>query len=365
MTEEKRPSPRRKAFRRRGCLAAIALAGLAMVALALLDAWLWRRAAQSRAYGIAPMAVTERSLYEWNDNLSDPLLYRVDPTLSWGLRPKAKLRLEYVAHDGTKTGFDVSISKRGRRGAGVPVRKEDGVVRVFCLGDSRTFGLGVDDEQPYAAKLGPALSQRLRGRRAEAVNAGAPGYSSFQGALLAEQLMRFQPDVLTFCFGTNDFTLRTVPDREVHARTIHWLATVRQCLDRSMLYLHFRWAVLALARPRQRAGAESPPRPRVSADEYVQNMDRAFRLCRSKGALPVVVCIPVLDRGQIQAAPYRQIARRVAAAQGVPVVDMMSLIEKNRWSPSELYLDGGYLNARGHKLLAEELATVIAKGVVQ
>ena len=65
--------------------------------------------------------------------------------------------------------------------------KPKGVFRVLCLGDSSTWGDGVEPEQAFCPVLKTILQPRMPNVRVETINAAFKGYSSFQGRMLFEQ----------------------------------------------------------------------------------------------------------------------------------------------------------------------------------
>jgi hypothetical protein len=95
---------------------------------------------------------------------------------------------------------------RGFRGAEFAVRKSPGVTRVITLGCSCTFG--IESSYSYPMALEQLLDRNQVGKRYEVINAGVPGYSSFQGVkLLESEIASYQPDVITVYFGWNDHWL--------------------------------------------------------------------------------------------------------------------------------------------------------------
>ena len=74
--------------------------------------------------------------------------------------------------------FEVSVSINGQRFRGTRDYSPEpppGVTRVAVLGDSFTFGWGVEDQETYPALVERALERRLAPRRFEVLNAAFPG----------------------------------------------------------------------------------------------------------------------------------------------------------------------------------------------
>jgi lysophospholipase L1-like esterase len=133
-------------------------------------------------------------------------LYATDPQLFWKLQPQVQLRVRNNVYqmNGEPVYWTIQTNREGFRGVSVPPGGAPAAPLVLCLGDSCTFGFRVDQEQTYPNQLQAYLrSQGLPG--AVVLNCGVPGYSSFQGARLARQLLsQVRPDFVVIAFGAND-----------------------------------------------------------------------------------------------------------------------------------------------------------------
>src|SRR4051794_40229946 len=78
--------------------------------------------------------------------------------------------------------WTIALDSRGYRNAEVPVARTPDVLRIACIGDSWTFGMNVDQDRSYPSRL---VEYVRGGARAEVINFGVLGYSSFQGLQLA------------------------------------------------------------------------------------------------------------------------------------------------------------------------------------
>lgn len=115
-------------------------------------------------------------------------LFQPDPRLGYRLRPS--FHGEDVALSGE---FEVPVETDalGLRPHG---GRRPPVGGVLALGDSLTFGEGVTAGETYSARLEDALGVPV-------ADAGVPGYSSRQAALLAEELVpRLRPRVVLITF---------------------------------------------------------------------------------------------------------------------------------------------------------------------
>jgi lysophospholipase L1-like esterase len=176
------------------------------------------------------------------------------------------------SRDGLVTADALGVTPAGRQGKRV----------VLLLGDSRTFGNRVPFDQTY----GRLLEQRLDG--VEVINRAFPGYSSRQGLIaLQTDAPRLRPGVVVFAFDFNDrrYVLRPgdvdSPERFRRlARLASW--------DRLASSL----ALVDLARGRRAPGPDHAADhsldlgtvyPRVSPDDFRQNLEQAARYCADHG----------------------------------------------------------------------------------
>jgi len=85
--------------------------------------------------------------------------------------------------------------------------KAPGVYRIFCLGDSMTFGYGVDEKDTFARLLSKRLPAAAADKRIEVINGGIPGYDIDRYGLVFKHIgLAYEPDLLILFFTiSNDF----------------------------------------------------------------------------------------------------------------------------------------------------------------
>jgi lysophospholipase L1-like esterase len=116
-----------------------------------------------------------------------------DPTKGWVLRPGLR-------GEGPFRRVTVSSNSRGARGPEEPpLQRRPGRRRVVAVGDSFTFGEGVNDGDTYPRRLQDLLPDT------EVVNLGVHGYGLDQILIrLREEVPRYRPDVVLLGFFLND-----------------------------------------------------------------------------------------------------------------------------------------------------------------
>jgi len=147
-------------------------------------------------------------------------IWQEDPVLGHRLRPNLRQAkvvmsarphplplfpddLEELAKVTRRTTYYCSTNSRGYRTPEFEDKPAPGIIRVFTMGDSITFGHGVNDDQTYAS----LLRRKLPADRYEVINVGVHRYDS--GRVydqLRTEIINYGPKVVTICVGINDCT---------------------------------------------------------------------------------------------------------------------------------------------------------------
>lgn len=116
---------------------------------------------------------------------------------SMALVPGAAARFQREEFD-----THVRINSRGLRDREIAYQKPEGTYRILVLGDSQTFGFGVEAEETYAK----ALERRLRKRSTvETLNTGVPGAgTAHELHFLETEGWKYEPDAVIVGFFFND-----------------------------------------------------------------------------------------------------------------------------------------------------------------
>lgn len=225
-------------------------------------------------------------------------LYRFDPDVGIVLRPGVDARLTIpllerpVRVRTTGAGRSVGFRDDGLQGG----------LRVAILGDSYTFGYGVDQGESFPAQLERRL--RARGVAADVINAGVPGFGAREERrMLEKHVLPLGPALVLVAVYGNDLQDNV---RSVHGR---WLG-IRNFLGVHSILYEIASAARA-AHPRIEAAREGRPRPKDAKAKHPpegyaierREIGRMRDLCAARGVRFGVVLLPdapSLEEGRLR-----------------------------------------------------------------
>jgi hypothetical protein len=273
--------------------------------------------------------------------------------------------------------------------------------RVLFLGDSFTYGLGVNDDQTFAAQV----EKDLRAGRlsVEVLNAGAPGKGTDYALKCFQTVGRkFHPDLTVLGFFCNDFQdnargeyyntgsrgdLQAKPvncDRGGikslldHVPAYNWLISWSQAAN-----LVKQAGVEALINRGRRSGPDAVNGLVVSYDRgaggyataankpltgiYVEQLNAAVK--RAGGEL-MMCYIPisqeVLDYRRTRTLSADELAiQHIAADNGMMLWSLTPLLAHSGQPIEHLYYTEGHWTAAAHEIAARYLSRLIQSGLVR
>jgi lysophospholipase L1-like esterase len=84
--------------------------------------------------------------------------------------------------------------------------KEKNALKILCIGDSVTFGVGAPSGKSYPAQLQTLLEQQVPQRQFFVINRGVPGLNSSQALKIIKHFIPlYKPDICLMLCGNNDY----------------------------------------------------------------------------------------------------------------------------------------------------------------
>lgn len=324
--------------------------------------------------------------------LKQPKVYHAtDPIRGWKNRPNVSLD-----YGDPEFSTVVTHNQWGYRSQGVDQPRTSGRSRVLVLGDSFTYGIGVQNDETFSALL-----QKFVPRR-EVINTGVSGYgTSHQLVLLRDEGLAFRPDLIIVASFGNDLSDSykgefaqfkvsngelTYPDPVSDERLMEFESTRRgKGRSRSVLRYSYAYRFLSdrikLARKLFRETFEiSEDSPRLKTPEETRAawelmellIEEIGRLSRETEAKILIVVIPYLQ--QVQSGPrlvggpadlyqFQAELLKIAKRSEIPSLDLLPVLRAahQREGIPLYYPRDGHLTRRGHELAAEAIEAEIQR----
>jgi len=296
---------------------------------------------------------------------------RLDPDLIWRLQPGVSYEVE--TSEFREHRFTNSLGMRERE---IPPRRP-GERRLLALGDSFTYGAGVQASEAYPRIVEDLL--RARGDPTMVLNAGVPGYSfdqSFRAA--AEREQQTDADVILAGISCSDveegwlWPLYALRDGRLKAlpawKTGFYLQgllteNLPAWLARSALFQQGLRRLPARDFFFQRPGGSRESLRAWTRDKIALQLEALQRSATESGHRIVALFMPCKEQLDPGAVPvYADMLTRAAAA-GLPVVDGMAALRSASPDVTRLfYTQDVHLNRDGHHALAVAVAGMLAEG---
>ncbi len=295
-----------------------------------------------------------------NRALDYPDVFERDRRLFW--KPRASQTITSQFFDGHTYRFN-SLGLRGDE-----ISKMKYQPRIVSLGNSCTFGWGVTEEEMFTSLLEELLDNKY-----EVINAGVPGYTSFQGKIFYESnLAEFQPDFLLVLFAWNDQWLAAndIPDKNQEFPP-EFIINLQNLLSRLHSYRLLKRTLLGFFEKNPDSlFSRTQPVSRVGLEDFYDNLKSIALKARENGTIPILLTSPVpsLEKYYVPGSvsplhnyheKYNNTIRRAAHDENLAIVDLALEFDKYNGLFDDADYDPIHFNARGHRLATELIALKI------
>lgn len=318
-----------------------------------------------------------------------------DPDLQFAIRPNAEKVL-------ARRDFRITIHSNALGYRDPDRGPKGGAFRILALGDSFTFGWGVEREDTFEARMERLHADAGTGPPLEVINAGVPGYNLYQSVLALEKKgWKVDPDIVLFgAFVQNDFSANLTTEEwiarkksgkkkedkpalaawlEANSQAWVWLRTRYKSSYRLQRTWYKITRVFKPEKERHRYRSLM-----VFREPFSEEMKREWRLTeklllrlrddvRARGRRLLIVLFPpeLQTKRERWKKDIRKIDlegssfdiekpnKRLAAfcrANGISLLDLLPVFRASVDAGQELYLTSDHhWNAEGHRLAAETI----------
>lgn len=316
--------------------------------------------AHSFETGVLPYA-SQLMTEHWLGSLYQP---SKNPRLVYQLLPKLA---------GSYENAPLYLNNKGLRGGDIIEAKPDKTLRVLALGDSLTFGVGVEWWQAWSNVAQDALNAVTSPtRHVEVINMGVPGYNAVQKAEFFSQLgLKLNPDAVILQPDPQDLSLAPFLAqtnyrhmRDVNNPLIFDLFTVDIHGGHSL-----RWSDYdPKGMPTRPEHVPEKYRELVGMDRMTEAYTRLAKACAER-KLPLLALLPPLrDRAGLDSEAAWRPVRELCARLNIPVIDagqaMQRYAEAGGLKPEALALEPGinsHPTAAQHALIAQAALPELAR----
>jgi lysophospholipase L1-like esterase len=277
-----------------------------------------------------------------------------------------------------RDGVTIHTNSLGNRGGECSHDKLPGTFRILGLGDSYTFGAGVEYEDTYLRILEKLLNKsNLSGSLSyESVNLGVEGYNTVQElASLREEGLSLQPDLILVGYLFNDVDDEISMSGEL---PIGQPVNMNSVLTRFILDLKARSHLFAFVSPRLAALLRKFDIRNIGmvgsyANQFVEGsigwkksqdalleMDALARSADSRLAVLVFPAFVSLSRGDYPLLQYHRAVTNFCQAHGIPVYDLYPDFEGKTESRFWVSLTDPHPNSAANHVAAEAIYRFLA-----
>lgn len=315
-----------------------------------------------------------------NPTRQPQIVYQSDPDLRYVLLPNQ--------HGWVDDGF-VTTNSLGFRGHEVASPKPRGRFRIVAIGDSVTFGWGVNDTETFCSQLEQLLARRFPGRDVDVVNLGVGGYDTHQEvALLRRTVSRLQPDLVLVGFYSNDVP-EALGDQESAASVgtrlgsadrqtggvLHLNPAPTSFLDAQMrksraIYTVGRvvkrlahrgeWGRSGFSLELDLLNGRDSAELNTAWGRVAKQLNDLRSMAMSAGFSVSIVVLPPREQvmGVYPHARFQSRLRAIAEQLGFSVIDPLPALAKSAADIGALFIpyDRNHPSAAGHRVLAESIA---------
>ena len=247
-----------------------------------------------------------------------------------------------------------TFNEQGYRGKLLTTERQRLPARIFAIGDSNTLGWSGKDGPNWPRYLEDRLNEN--GLPSVVINAGVYGYTSYQGLRRFKETLSFSPDIVLISFGANDAHRTLMSDAEFARNRIRenqW----------DKILMKFRLGQMVLAALDNYSGVNKKTLiPRVSVEEYEQNLREIIRLSREHDIKVVLLTRPFTGSSPNAlwwknfAAEYNAATMKLGIQETVPVIDVYSYFK----DCEECFVDESHFTKKGMLIAADIIYKKIA-----
>jgi len=300
----------------------------------------------------------ENRFFLVNRSLDYPEVFKKDHDLFWRMRSSQIIRSRFFENR------EYRIDAYGLRGGEVSPKSDK--IRIIAMGNSCTFGWRIPDSLTFVKQLEQMLNGDSSIPEVETINAGIPGYSSFQGMrFFFSDIVPLKPDILLIMFAWNDQWAASdnIADKD-QKQPPNYVIGIQNFFSQLKIYRITKKLLLsAVEEPLDAKLIKENPIYRVSLEDFYDNLNSIVQYCKENKITPILLTspIPSLDKYyppgrkspmHVYHEYYNSQTRLLAKNSGVAVIDLAKIFDDYDNLFDDAPNDPIHFNAEGHRVAA-------------
>ncbi len=300
----------------------------------------------------------ENRFFILNRALDYPEVFKRDEHLFWRLRPSQVIRSRFFENN------EFKINSFGLRGE--EIRPLSDKIRIVGLGNSCTFGWRTEEDKIYLRQLEKMINADSTLPQVEIINAGIPGYSSFQGQkFYSTDILSLKPDLVLMMFGWNDqwTSANNIADKNQDFPP-QFILDIQDFVSRLKIYRLMRKIILsATEKPLDETLNKTEQIYRVSFEDFYENLNNIIQNSNNKRSRVIILTSPIpslenyykpgsKSNMHIFHNYYNNQARLLAANTETVLIDASAEFDNYNNLFDDAKIDPIHFNSEGHHILA-------------
>ncbi len=303
----------------------------------------------------------ENRFFVLNRALDYPEIFKRDTNLFWKLRPSQVITSRFFENN------EFKINSFGLRGEEIP--KQSDKIRIVGLGNSCTFGWRTPENEIYLRQLEKLINSDTALPQVEIINAGVPGYTSFQGQkFFTDHISTLNPDIVLMMFGWNDqwAAADNIPDKDQNFPS-QFILDIQDFVSRLKIYRLLRKIILLTTeKPLAETIIQNNQVYRVTFEDFYYNLKSIIDKATVENAVAIVLSSPIPSLENYYPPDsksnmhyyhnyYNNRARLVTLDANAELIDAAAHFDNYNDLFDDAKMDPIHFNTKGHLVLAEQI----------
>lgn len=261
----------------------------------------------------------------------------------------------------------VALNRLGFRDGERNLVAQPGGRRVLLVGDSYTFGTGINRTQDRFGERLQRHLESLTGTPWEVINAGQPDRHTLEETQTLLCMLPFRPDVVVLVYVFNDIDyLRAVIPRpgvsEAPRGILQRLHPVRLLYINSFLFqqVYVRLRALASHRGTAKLRLDDPYLDRSLLSRHMQDLARFIEIARASGAAALIVPFDIGVTADAGLRRRYQTFIAAARAMEIPVIELDAAFAGEEFARLSINVLDRHPNELANRIAADAVAPTIA-----